>query len=280
MPRRDFFLALVAGAGAIALAVHEKDRLRQATLPLWAQIIHDVAYGPYPENRVDIMRPRWMTAALHPAVLVFHGGAWANGNKDDMRDRVCRRYLQKGFVVANVEYRQGAIDVAAEDADNALRWFSRHISAYGGDRNRIVVTGESAGAHLALLAAFHSGVQTAAVVNFYGVGDLTAVLDRPFVRAVLPPEAMEPAARRLSPLTYVRSGLPPVLSIHGTADATVPPAQTAALTRAIREAGGKASEFYIQGGIHGLTGGQQEIAYHRVFQFLSGVVTGSLSQGR
>jgi acetyl esterase/lipase len=270
--RTDLFLAIAAGVGAIALAVHERDRLRQIILPLWAQTIHDAAYGPYPENRVDIMRPRWNTRALRPAVVVFHGGAWANGSKADMRDRVCLRYLQKGFVVANVEYRQGSIAAAAQDAARALRWFSQNASAYGGDRDRIVVTGESAGGHLALLAAFQSGVQAAAVVNFYGVTDLTALIDRPFVRAVLPEQDPDLAAREFSPVTYVRRGLPAVLSIHGTADTVVPPAQTAALTRSIREAGGEASEFYIKGGIHGLSPEQQEIAYRAVFRFLSGLV--------
>ncbi len=167
--RTDLFLSLVAGVGAIALATHERDFLRRMVLPLWAQTIPDVAYGPYPQNRVDVMRPRWRTAALRPAVVVFHGGAWTRGSKDDMRDRVCRRYLQNGFVVANVEYRLGAIAPAAEDAAGALRWFCRNASAYGADRNRIVVTGESAGAQLAMFAAFQSGVKIAAVVNFYGI---------------------------------------------------------------------------------------------------------------
>jgi len=273
--RTNLFLAIAAGIGVIALAVHERGRLRQMILPLWAQTIRDVAYGPHPENRLDIMRPRWNTGVLRPAVMVFHGGAWVRGSKDDVRDRICRRYLQKGFVVANVDYRFGDIAAAAEDANAALLWFSRNVSAYGGDRGRIVVTGESAGAHLALFAAFHSGVETAAVVNFYGIADLSALIDRPFVREVLPRQNPESAARAFSPITYVRRGLPPVLSIHGTADMLVPPEQTAALTRAIRDAGGEASEVYIKGGIHGFSNAEQEIAYRAVFQFLSALVPDS-----
>jgi acetyl esterase/lipase len=86
--RIGLFPAIVAGATAIALAVRERDRLG----------LRD----------------------LRPAVVAFHGGAWANGSKDEMRDRVRRRYPRKGFVVANVEYRRGAITAAAEDAIAAL----------------------------------------------------------------------------------------------------------------------------------------------------------------
>jgi acetyl esterase/lipase len=262
------FLAIVIAAGGIAWAVHQRGRLRQILLPLWVQTTYDVPYGPYADNRLDIMRPRWKAGALRPAVVIFHGGGWIDGGREEMRDRVCRRYLQNGFLVANVEYRRGSIPAAAEDAIRALQWFCSRASSYGVDRSRIVVTGESAGGHLALLAAFRSGAQTAAVVNFYGVTDITALADRASVRALLPPQHPEPAARSLSPVTYVRGGLPPVFSIHGLADQTVPPEQTAGLTSRIKEAGGEAFELYIDGGGHGFSKEHQEIAYGAVFHFL------------
>jgi dipeptidyl aminopeptidase/acylaminoacyl peptidase len=187
-----------------------------------------------------------------------------------MVGHVCRLYLHQGFVVANVEYRKGAIAPAVEDAIRALGWFCRNAPNYGVDPHRIVVTGESSGAHLALMAAFQSGVEVAAVVNFYGITDLTAMADRPAIQAVLPPGDWKTSARRLSPLTYVRQGLPPVLSIHGTADAVVPPDQTARLAEALRSTGGEAAEFYMPGAGHGFSSMQQVAAAYRVvFQFLA-----------
>ena len=214
------------------------------------------------------MRPRLSGRLLHPTVVVFHGGGWLDGSKEETSDRVCRRYLQKGFLVANVEYRQGAVGPAAEDASAALAWVIRHASDYRIDLDRIVVTGESAGAQLALLAAFRSDERVAAVVNFYGVTDFLPLLDRPAIRQVLPAVDREATARSLSPLTYVRRGLPPVFSIHGTADEVVPIGQTEALTRAIVQAGGKATELSIEGGKHGFSRRQQEEAYEAVFDFL------------
>lgn len=265
---KRYILALVLAAGGVLLVAQERDRWRPMLLPLWVETIHDVAYGPRPENRLDILLRRWSSGSKRPAAVIFHGGGWARGNREEMLDRACRRYLEQGFVVANVEYRKGSIAAAAEDAVLALRWFCSHAPEYGADRNRIVVTGESAGAHLALMAAFRSGERIAAVVNFYGVSDLTPLVDRPAIRAVLPAGDPESAARALSPVTYVSRGLPPVFSIHGTADELIPAGQTALLTRAIREAGGEAFELYIDGGRHGFSKAHQQAAYEAIFEFL------------
>jgi acetyl esterase/lipase len=264
-------MAAVAGVTGIVVLSHWRsvaERFRRVTLPLWVVNSPDVAYGPYRENVLNVLRPRWGAKKGRPGVVVFHGGAWQFGNRDEMIDRVCRRYLRHGFVVANVEYRRG-VEPAAEDAVNALEWFWRQAPTYGADSNRIVVTGESAGGHLALIAAFRSRAHVAAVVNFYGVTDLTALLDRAAIRRALPAENPDAAALRLSPIHYIRSGLPPVLSIHGTADRDVPPSQTVCLTQRIREAGGDASRLSIEGAQHGFTAEQLDTAYDAVFEFLS-----------
>jgi acetyl esterase/lipase len=262
-------LVLLLAAGGFLLAANKRIRWPQRLSPLWVSTVHDIQYGRWPENRLDILRRRWSArAAGSPAVIVFHGGGWAGGNREDMLVRVCHRYLERGFVVANVEYRKGAIGAAVEDAALALQWFTSHAAEYGGNPARIVVTGESAGAHLALMAAFRSPARMAAVVNIYGVSDLTLLLNLPAIRQVLPPGDPESAGRALSPVTYVRRGLPPVLSIHGTADELVPAAQTVILTRIIRDAGSEASAFYVDGGKHGFSQDQQERAYREVFRFL------------
>ena len=185
-----------------------------------------------------------------------------------MRDRVCRRYLERDFLVANVDYRPGA-EPAADDAVRALEWFSARAASYGVDPQKIVLMGESAGAHLALVAAFRSRVRPAAVVSFSGVSDLQALVHTSFVREALPAQGWESAAQRLSPLAHVRGGLPPVLSVHGTADSLVPPDQAARLTSAIRAAGGEAADLFIDGGGHGFTEAQLEVAYRAVFDFLT-----------
>jgi acetyl esterase/lipase len=259
----------VAGLLCVAgVSIARPERVGRMLLPLWVRTISDVAYGPHPENRLNLMLPRWSIRRQRPAVLVFHGGGWQTGDRNETQYRICRRYVKMGFLVANAEYRLGAIPPAVEDAVTALRWFRSVAESYGGDPHRIVVTGASAGAHLALLAAFQSGVETAAVVNFYGPSNLAPLLSRPAIREVLPGGNPEFLAVRMSPQTYVRRGLPPVFSVHGTADEIVPPEQTAALTHAIQAAGGEASDLFIEGGRHGLTVPQEDVAFDAVFAFL------------
>ncbi len=273
--KRQLVIGLAA-AGLLCVAgvsVARPERVGGMVLPLWVRTVSDVPYGPHPENRVDLMFPRWSTRRQRPAVLVFHGGGWQSGDRNETKYRFCRRYVKMGFVTANVEYRLGSIPPAVEDAVAALRWFRGVAESYGADPHRIVVTGASAGAQLALLAAFQSGVEPAAVVDFYGPTNLAPLLSNPAIREVLPGGI--PMAVRMSPLTYVRRGLPPVFSVHGTADEIVPSEQTAELTRAIREAGGEASDYFIEGGRHGLTVPQEDLAFDAVFAFLKqqGILT-------
>jgi acetyl esterase/lipase len=235
-------------------------------LSLWTRSISDVSYGQYPENRLDIMLPRWPGSGLLPAVMVFHGGAWQRGSRSEMRERVCRRYLSHGFLTVNIEYRHG-ISLASKDAIRAVEWFYGSAVRFRADPRRIVVTGESAGAQLALLAAFQSRATVAAVINFYGIADLSSMLGTALVRDALLDQDPETAIG-LSPIAQVHAGLPPVLSLHGSADSTVPPDQSLRLTARLRQAGGDAEMMLIPSAGHGFSHSQLEAAYAAVFDFL------------
>ena len=243
-------------------------KLRFLLMAVWVSQTSNISYGPSPENRLDLMRPRWSARKPRPAVVVFHGGAWLEGSRAEMRHRVCRRYLAHGFSVANVEYRRGLLP-ASEDAVRSLQWVFHNASSYDIDPARIVVTGESAGAHLALYAAFTAGLPVGAVVNFYGIADLTAMRDAPVVLAVLPAgdEGLD-QARRLSPIVQAHPGTAPLISIHGTADDVVPLDQTIRLTEKIQSLGGDAEQLHLEGARHGLSDAQLETSYRAVFAFL------------
>lgn len=264
--RRAFIgLAVVAAccyAGYRVLAA-----LERLPFVLWVNTAAGVRYGPHPENVLDILTPRRPAGGgPRPGVIVFHGGGWIRGSRAEMANRVCRRYLARGFTVANVEYRLG-LAAAAEDAVRAVEWFRSSAPGFGVDPRRIVATGESAGGHLALLAAFRVPDAVAAVVNFYGLTDLPAVRDgRPVLEAA--PGASTEWLERLSPVAWTRPGLPPVLSVHGDADTVVPIDQMSRLTRAVRRAGGSAFELRVENGGHGFSRTRLDGVYAGVFEFL------------
>jgi acetyl esterase/lipase len=215
---------------------------------------------------LEIFRPRWLRHGPRPVVVVFHGGGWELGSRAEMRERVCRRYLAHGFLVVNVDYRVG-LKEASEDADRVLAWCFEASPRYGGDTSRIVVTGESAGAHLALLAAFRSPRHIAAVVNFYGVTDLSRMADLAAVRSAAAGEPPGEVFRRFSPINYA-GGFVPVISIHGTDDRNVPIEQTELLTQKMRAAGVVAEQVVIDHARHGFSERQSSTAYRAVFDFL------------
>jgi cation diffusion facilitator CzcD-associated flavoprotein CzcO/acetyl esterase/lipase len=94
-----------------------------------------------------------------PVVVFYHGGGWIAGSLD-LADAPCRQLAdQLGAIVVSAHYRlapEHPFPAATDDTYAALCWVREHIGAYGGDPNRIIVMGESAGANLAAVAAIRA----------------------------------------------------------------------------------------------------------------------------
>ena len=225
-----------------------------------------------------------------PTLIWIHGGGWTGGTKESFSG--IPAYLTMGVNIVNVEYRLARVataPAAVEDCRCALRWVIQHAKEYGIDVNRIVVGGGSAGGHLAMttgmlpasagldrLCPGPDNLKVAAIVNWYGIADVNELLDGPNMK----PYAVtwlgsapdrEQIAKRVSPLTYVRAGLPPVLTIHGDADPTVPYTQSVRLHKALSDAGVVNELMTIAGGRHGFeccTAAQRANAYGKIREFL------------
>jgi acetyl esterase/lipase len=221
------------------------------------------------EAKLDVYTPRG--TGPHPTVLHIHGGGWTGGSRESVLLRAMP-WLEMGFAVVNVSYRLARVaeaPAAVEDCLCALRWVSRNAKEYAFDVNRIVVTGYSAGGHLALTTGMIPAsagldrqcpgteeLKVAAVVNWYGITDVADLLDGANRRTYAVqwlgsrPDRVE-VARRLSPMTYVRAGLPPTLTIHGDADPTVPYAHATKLHAELQKAGVTSELVTIPKGGHG-----------------------------
>ena len=252
-------------------------------LPDWVKVEANIHYDKYPETVLDVMQSTRSTAAKRPGVLVIHGGGWTGGTKESQVQPICLRYLEKGFVVVNVEYRlaKAAIAPAAvQDALKAAEWFRKNAKRYRVDPNKIVVTGGSAGGHLSLMvgmtpkeAKLGKPAKVAAVVNFYGITDVNDQLQGPNKRTyavtwVPEMKGREAQAKRVSPMTYVRKDLPPVLTLHGDADKTVPHQHGVMLTKALTEAGAQAELITVPQGKHGFPKETLDELYPKIFAFL------------
>jgi acetyl esterase/lipase len=255
----------------------------QPALPENVEVEANQPYDQYPQTVLDVMRPRGDSSTKRPGVIVIHGGGWTGGSKEGMLRNYCIPYLEKGFVVANVEYRLAAVataPAAVADVLKATEWFLKNADRYGVDKRRVVVTGGSAGGHLALMvgvtpksAKLGPVSKVAAVINFYGITDVGDQLSGPNMRDYAVkwiPEQSERfvLARRVSPITYVRKDLPPVLTIHGDADKTVPYEHGVMLTKAFRQAGADAELLPVPGGGHGFAPEKVQEIYSSIWDFL------------
>lgn len=222
------------------------------------------------EAKLDVYA-RADTATARPVLVNIHGGGWVGGTKEADFPSVLP-WIEMGWNVVNVEYRLGRVSqapAAVEDCLCALRWVAANAKTYGFDTARIVTTGGSAGGHLALTTGMipeSAGLERqcpgvplpkpAAIINWYGITDVADLLDganrKSYAVAWLGSrEDKVEAARRVSPLQYVRSGLPPILTIHGDADPTVPYAHATQLRDALTKAGVVNQLVTIPGGRHG-----------------------------
>jgi acetyl esterase/lipase len=113
---------------------------------------------------LDIYSPEVIAEKL-PVIFWVHGGAWAIGNKKYTPAAKARFFVEHGYVFVTVNYRLSPFPLDTgepdrikhpdhiEDVASAARWVYDHIEKYGGDRNRMVAMGHSAGAHLVALLA-------------------------------------------------------------------------------------------------------------------------------
>jgi acetyl esterase/lipase len=239
-------------------------------------------------GKLDLYVPRRPNGPL-PTAILFHGGGWVTGSKDEISLDVLP-YLAMGFAVVNVDYRVARVapaPAAVEDSRCALRWVIRHAPQYGFDPAKLVLVGSSAGGHLALMAALapasagfdrlcpgNEPMAVAAVINFFGVVDVAELLEPPhprdFAVGWIGTGADAPArAAQLSPIKYVAKGAPAVLTLHGDADPVVPFSQATRLHAALDRAGVPNRLVPIHGGRHGDFDGYEVLrATHVVHDFL------------
>jgi acetyl esterase/lipase len=238
------------------------------------QLQGNIHYDKYAETVLDILQPSVPSLGDRPGILVIHGGGWVEGDKARMLPEYCVPLVRHGFVVANVEYRMARsapAPAAVSDVLQAAQWFREHAAQYKVDPKRILVTGASAGGHLALMVAMTPASanlgpvgKIAGVIDFFGIAQVEG-LASPWIPEG--PNGVE-VARQVSPMTYVRKGLPPMLVLHGDADPVVPYAQSVDLTKAIRNAGGDAELITVGGGRHGFTAQQMSELWPQIFKWL------------
>ena len=239
--------------------------------------VTDVEYASVGEHKLllDLYLPKNPQGS--PLVVWIHGGGWYQHSKSKVFISWLSNY---GFTVASINYR--LVDVATwpaqlHDCKGAVRWLRAHADQYGYNAERIVISGASAGGHLAALMGTTGGVRSLegdvggnldqssrvqAVVDYYGATDFIlrsktqpsrANKEGSVVYNLLGGGAdqLKRIARQASAKYHVTKDDPPMLVFHGEQDNTVLIDQSEAIVKAYQEAGLPITFHRIPTGSHG-----------------------------
>jgi acetyl esterase/lipase len=213
------------------------------------QIVKNVVYGPLPRQRLDVWR--MSTTPLHaPVVLFIHGGSWMMGDKREQGRPMLHEFVRRGWIAVVPNYRlapRHPWPAQISDVTRALGWVKKNVATYGGDPDRVVIAGGSAGGQLAALVALSANDATwrpedivgvtdwsvRGAMSFYGVlemiGDethwrglgrgLRILLERRVVQ--VPFAENEPIYRAMSPFDRIVADAPPFFVVQGRNDTLV-----------------------------------------------------------
>ncbi len=239
--------------------------------------------------KLDVYRPPQV--GRYPAIVMVHGGAWRGGSPAQNAD-FSRYMASQGYVVWAIAYRLAPryqFPAQIEDVQSALTFIQQHAAQYETDPQRLALMGRSAGAHLAMLAAYAPNAPIRALIDYYGPVDLEAgYRDVPCpdpldTRAVLQsflggsPDERPDLYRQASPIRYVTPQvahpLPPSLLIYGGRDRVVQAKYGRALEQRLQSVGTQAAFLEIPWADHAFdtvfNGLSNQLALYHTERFLA-----------
>ena len=226
---------------------------------------HGISYGDAGvRNQLDVWkRADLADDAKAPVLFQVHGGAWIVGQKEGQAEPLMAHLADRGWVCVTTNYRLSPRATWPDhivDVKKALAWTKATIAEHGGDPDFVVITGGSAGGHLASLAAltphvteFQPGFEAAdtsvaAAVPFYGVYDFVnrhgtsrADMEGFLGERVFKSDLHTDRARweQASTISHVGPQAPPFFVLHGRNDSLVPVQQARTFVDELRKASGQ-----------------------------------------
>ena len=256
------------------------------------QIKKDVLYGTDSEQNMDIyLSKNAKSYGKNNFTIVFlHGGAYYLSDKS-REERYIQPYLKKGLNVVNMNYRlKKGIPIATTDLTNALNFLNAKNSEYDLNLKNVIVTGFSAGAHIATNVGLsqnnseypnklNDGIIITGIINFSGPVDGLDIVEKIFVdhendlyseagNALFPSEGYESneLIEVYEPITYFDKNDPPIFIWHGGKDDQIPPETFEKFVQLLDLK--KDFVDYHPDGLHSPNEKELKDAYEKIFPFL------------
>ena len=219
---------------------------------IWRDIPYAQGEG-YEDGRgnLDVYRPAGRKGL--PVMLYFHGGGLQNGNKSSF-SKVAMSLAPEGMIVVSANYRlipKHLYPSYMEDAAAAFNWIVRNIEQYGGDPEKIVVTGASAGGHIAALLALNEkfleahGLSAENIKVCIPITGLTDAGASTFERIEVTWGSVD-QAKDASPILHARKKTPPMLLMVADNDIPGRAEENHDMFEAMERAGNTDVEFEVQ----------------------------------
>lgn len=239
--------------------------------------------------QLNLARPKNSTKPA-PAILCIHGGGFRAGNREGYNPLLIK-LAQHGFVAVTITYRLAPkypFPAAVHDSKAAVRWLRAHAADYQIAPDRIGVTGDSAGGHLAQFLGVTAGLSqfegdggnpgsssaVQCVVNRYGPSDFTKSYGKSVDAAEVLPlflgGNLETARHQhilSSPLNWVTPQAAPTLLLHGTEDKYVAYEQALWMRDRLQACDVPVELLTLEGAGHGFKGADAERAEGALIQF-------------
>jgi len=256
-------------AAALLLLILTRPQLAQE--PAAVRIEKTVSYLPADRaEKADLyLPPKFEDGKKYPGVVIIHGGGWTGGKRDAAREiNIGTTLASHGYVCLSIDYLlhdpqsdRSCWPQNLHDCKTAVRWLRANAEQLHVDKAHIGVIGGSAGGHLATMVGVTGradgldpagpyGDQSCAVncvVDLYGPAEFgsrdIAILRKTRSEA---PELY----KAFTPLTWLDKNDPPFLIMHGTADETVPVAQSELLAAALKKHGVEHHLEIVEGAPH------------------------------
>ena len=227
----------------------EKALAQEKDLP--KQNFLNVSYGKDSLQAMDIYLPKDRSISITKSLILIHGGGWNSGSKEDFATYIDSfKNRLPDYAIFNINYRlvnRGHLFPTQEnDVKAAIDFITGNAEKYHINKDKFVLLGVSAGAHLALLQAYkYATPKLQAVIDYFGPADLVGMYQKPWHPLVplalqmvtgTSPERSPELFKLSSPVEFVTTQSPPTLILHGGKDQVVDVSQSRALAAKLKAA--------------------------------------------
>lgn len=242
-------LGLLAVVTLLSASCRKEKEASAPETPLAEKTIIDTSYGTDPLHKMDIYLPADRNEHTK-TILLIHGGGWTGGSKADLTSAIPGLKANfPGYAIANINYRLAAdgttnlFPTQENDVKSAIDFFVGNSQEFHISKD-LVLTGFSAGAHLALLHGYKNDAtnNVKAIVDFFGPTDLTTFSSLSVVQQLILAnvtgktyEADPDIYWKSSPVKYISRQSPPTIVLQGGADPLVPRSQADLLIEKLEE---------------------------------------------